>query len=71
VYVGEERLIGEVIRLEGDNAYVQVYENTSGLSPGEPVQKVSATSIHTLVLSIIKQWPRRGGRWYKVWGRQL
>jgi len=37
VYVGEERLIGEVIRLEGDNAYVQVYENTSGLSPGEPV----------------------------------
>jgi V/A-type H+-transporting ATPase subunit A len=37
VYVGEEKLIGEVIRLVGDNAYVQVYENTSGLSPGEPV----------------------------------
>ncbi|MDW8073245.1 MAG: V-type ATP synthase subunit A [Nitrososphaerota archaeon] len=37
VYAGEEKLIGEVIRLSGDNAYVQVYENTSGLAPGEPV----------------------------------
>lgn len=37
VYVGEERLVGEVIRLSGDSAYIQVYENTSGLSPGEQV----------------------------------
>ena len=37
VYVGRERLIGEVIKLTGDTAFVQVYENTSGLSPGEPV----------------------------------
>jgi V/A-type H+-transporting ATPase subunit A len=37
VYVGEERLIGEIIRLTGDTAFIQVYENTSGLSPGEPV----------------------------------
>ncbi|GBC70508.1 V-type ATP synthase alpha chain [Candidatus Calditenuaceae archaeon HR02] len=37
VYVGEEKLVGEVIRLSGDNAYVQVYENTSGLAPEEPV----------------------------------
>ncbi|MEM3395160.1 MAG: V-type ATP synthase subunit A [Nitrososphaerota archaeon] len=37
VYVGKERLIGEVIRLTGDTAFIQVYENTSGLSPGEPV----------------------------------
>ncbi len=37
VYVGEERLIGEIIRLSGDTAFIQVYENTSGLSPGEPV----------------------------------
>jgi len=37
VYVGEERLIGEIIRLTGDVAFIQVYENTSGLRPGEPV----------------------------------
>lgn len=37
VYVGREKLIGEVIRLTGDTAFIQVYENTSGLSPGEPV----------------------------------
>lgn len=37
VQVGEERLIGEVIKLTGDIAFVQVYESTSGLCPGEPV----------------------------------
>ncbi len=37
VYVGNERLIGEVIKLTGDTAFIQVYENTSGLTPGEPV----------------------------------
>lgn len=37
VYVGRERLVGEVIKLTGDTAFIQVYENTSGLSPGEPV----------------------------------
>jgi len=37
VEVGEERLIGEIIRIEGDIATIQVYENTSGLKPGEPV----------------------------------
>ncbi len=37
VYVGEEKLIGEIIRLTGDVAFIQVYENTSGLRPGEPV----------------------------------
>ncbi len=37
VYVGESRLIGEVIRLTGDTAFIQVYESTSGLRPGEPV----------------------------------
>ncbi len=34
--VGEERLIGEVNRVEGDKATIQVYEETSGLKPGEP-----------------------------------
>jgi len=36
VLVGEERLLGEVVRIEGDLATVQVYEDTSGLRPGEP-----------------------------------
>jgi V/A-type H+/Na+-transporting ATPase subunit A len=35
--VGEEKLIGEVIKLTGDIAFVQVYESTSGLRPGEQV----------------------------------
>ncbi len=37
VSVGEAKLIGEVIRLTGDVAFIQVYESTSGLKPGETV----------------------------------
>ena len=37
VIVGDAKLIGEVIRLTGDVAFIQVYESTSGLRPGEPV----------------------------------
>jgi len=37
VEVGKEHLIGEIIRLEGDVATIQVYENTSGLKVGEEV----------------------------------
>ena len=37
VEVGSDRLIGEVTRIQGDKAFVQVYESTSGLRPGEPV----------------------------------
>lgn len=37
VKVGAENLIGEIIRLDGDTATIQVYEDTSGLKPGEPV----------------------------------
>ena len=37
VLVGYERLIGEVIRVLEDETIVQVYENTTGLKPGEPV----------------------------------
>jgi V/A-type H+-transporting ATPase subunit A len=37
VEVGSSKLIGEVIRLTGDTAFIQVYESTSGLKPGEPV----------------------------------
>ena len=37
VEVGDEHLVGEVIRLEGDVLTIQVYEETSGLRPGAPV----------------------------------
>ncbi len=37
VRVGDEQLVGEIIRLKGDVASIQVYEETSGLKPGEPV----------------------------------
>lgn len=38
VKVGNEKLNGEIIRLIGDVATIQVYEDTSGLKPGEPVE---------------------------------
>lgn len=37
VYVGEKRLIGEVIGINSDETTIQVYESTTGLKPGEPV----------------------------------
>src|SRR3989344_1846324 len=37
VRVGNEKLMGEVIQLEGDKVIIQVYEDTSGIKPGEPV----------------------------------
>ncbi|WP_293915185.1 V-type ATP synthase subunit A [Deinococcus sp.] len=37
VRVGTERLVGEIIRLDGDTAFIQVYEDTSGLTVGEPI----------------------------------
>lgn len=37
VYVGEEQLLGEVVRVAAGAFTVQVYEDTSGLRPGEPV----------------------------------
>jgi V/A-type H+-transporting ATPase subunit A len=37
VYVGEMKLMGEVIKLVGDKTIIQVYEDTSGIRPGEEV----------------------------------
>ena len=37
VMIGENRLLGEVIRIEGDQVVAQVYEDTSGLRPGDTV----------------------------------
>jgi V-type H+-transporting ATPase subunit A len=39
VRVGYQELVGEVIRIEGDKATIQVYEETSGLTVGDPVLK--------------------------------
>ncbi|MDD5469242.1 MAG: V-type ATP synthase subunit A [Candidatus Peribacteraceae bacterium] len=43
VRVSKENLIGEVIELHGDNASIQVYEETSGIGPGEPVTLTGET----------------------------
>lgn len=40
VRVSKQRLIGEIIEIHGDEASVQVYEETSGLGPGEPVESM-------------------------------
>ena len=40
VRVSNERLIGEIIEMHGDRASIQVYKETSGLGPGEPVESM-------------------------------
>ena len=42
VRVARQRLIGEIIEIHGDEASIQVYEETSGLGPGEPVESTGA-----------------------------
>lgn len=42
VRVSGHRLIGEIIEMHGDRASIQVYEETSGLGPGEPVESTGA-----------------------------
>ena len=42
VRVSEQKLIGEIIELEGDQASIQVYEETGGIGPGEPVYPTGA-----------------------------
>lgn len=48
VYVGEKRLIGEVIRINDEFTTIQVYEVTTGLKPGEPVYKTDGPICATL-----------------------
>ncbi len=42
VYIGHQRLIGEVVGLHGKDTTVQVYEDTSGLKVGDPVETTGA-----------------------------
>ncbi len=55
VRVGEEGLIGEIIGLYGDTATIQVYEETSGIKPGEPVERTGAPLSVMLGPGIISQ----------------
>src|SRR3989441_5084689 len=41
-FVGQEQLLGEVIKIAGDKTIIQVYEDTSGVRPGEPVTDTGA-----------------------------
>ena len=43
VKVSEEKLLGEIIELHGDVAAIQVYEETAGIGPGEPVYRTGRT----------------------------
>ena len=42
VYVSDLRLVGEITRIEGDRAYIQVYESTDGVKPGDKVYRSGA-----------------------------
>ena len=53
VYVGEERLVGEVIALDKDRTTIQVYEETSGLRPGETVEASGGPVSVTLAPGIL------------------
>lgn len=43
VRVSDENLVGEIIQLDGDKAYIQVYEETAGIGPGVPVYATGET----------------------------
>jgi len=42
VKVGWDKLVGEIIKLEGDTASIQCYEDTSGLTVGDPVLRTGS-----------------------------
>lgn len=54
VYVGNKKLMGEVIRIDADRTMIQVYESTTGLRPGEPVQGTGSLLNATLGPGILK-----------------
>ncbi len=53
VYVGNQRLIGEVIKVDEEATTIQVYEETTGLRPGEPVESTGSPLSVTLGPGII------------------
>ncbi|MFH1328436.1 MAG: V-type ATP synthase subunit A [Candidatus Bathyarchaeota archaeon] len=55
IKVGTEKLIGEVIKIEGDRVTIQVYEETNGLKPGEDVERTGKSLSVELGPGIIGQ----------------
>ncbi|MBU1123075.1 V-type ATP synthase subunit A [Patescibacteria group bacterium] len=56
VKVSKEKLVGEVIELHGDEGSIQVYEETSGIGPGEPVELTGATLSVELGPGLLEQF---------------
>ena len=54
VRVSSQRLIGEIIEMHEDEASIQVYEETSGLRPGEPVESMEVPLSVSLVLALLQ-----------------
>ena len=54
VYVGDNRLVGEVIRMNSEAATIQVYEETSGLAPGQEVYATGGPLCVTLGPGILR-----------------
>ncbi|MBN2014840.1 MAG: V-type ATP synthase subunit A [Candidatus Altiarchaeota archaeon] len=54
VKIGEEGLIGEIIKLVGDTASIQVYEETTGLTPNEPVESTGRSLSVELAPGVLK-----------------
>lgn len=54
VYVGHKRLMGEVISISSDATTIQVYESTTGLKPGEPVEATGSPISVTLGPGILR-----------------
>jgi V/A-type H+-transporting ATPase subunit A len=55
IEVGNLKLMGEIVRLSEETAYIQVYETTSGLKPGEPVLDIGTPLIAELGPGIMSQ----------------
>ncbi len=55
VKVGKEKLVGEIIRLKGDTAFIQVYEDTSGLFVGEPIERTGESLVVELGPGLLGQ----------------
>jgi V/A-type H+-transporting ATPase subunit A len=54
VRIGDEGLTGEIIKLVGDTASIQVYEDTTGLTPGEPAEAMGRSLCVELGPGVLK-----------------
>ena len=69
VRVGKNKLVGEIIRLEGDQATIQVYEETSGVTVGDKVERTGKPLSVELGPGILNSCVGRGGGgWKRGWG---